>query len=51
MKKKQKVPFFQKPEKKNKSIQINNKENNNNNLIERMNSKLNYYYIITIDFN
>ena len=41
MKKKQKVPFFQKPEKKNKSIQINNKENSNNNLIERINSKLN----------
>ena len=51
MKKKQKVPFFQKPENKNKSIQINNKENGNNNLIERNNSKLNYYYIITIDFN
>ena len=41
MKKKQKVPFFQKPEKKNKSIKIINKENSNNNLIERINSKLN----------
>ena len=40
MKKKQKVPFFQKPEKKNKNIQINNKENSNNKLKERMNRKL-----------
>ena len=40
MKKKQKIILFQKPEKKNKSIQINNKENSNNNLIERINNKL-----------
>ena len=50
MKKKQKVPIIQKNEKKNKNHEVNIKDINHNIQNKRVNSKLNYYYIITNNF-